>query len=142
MEVDWKAIIPYICVVAMAIALVTIDQRGNDARIEQIAREGAVREDQFCLLTERDHRQDVRTLRETYEYFLKLTPAELKQTINQVILSNVPKTETEAKTDSAPEVCDEPGKYGDKNVGLPEPDPKVPKRPKELDTLLEGQIGG
>jgi hypothetical protein len=126
----------------MACALVVLDQAGNSNRIDDLAKEGAKREDQFCLLVERAHRQDVRQLRSTYAYLISLPPEDIHSVLNQLVLRELPSTELKAHTDSAPKLCDEPGHYGDKNVGLPEPDPEVPKRPPQLDRLVkESQQG-
>jgi hypothetical protein len=141
-RINWRALLPYLCVVGMALVLVVLDQSGNSDRIDDLAREGAAREDQFCLLTERDHRQDVRSLRATYSYLLSLTPEERQSTLNQLVLRELPKTEVEAKTDAAPKLCDQPGRYGDRNVGLPEPDPRIPKRPPKLKRQIKQAQGG
>jgi hypothetical protein len=68
----------------------------------------------------------VRALRKTYLYLEQLKPAERRTTLNRFILHKLPSVEREARTDQAPGFCDEPG------IGLPEPDPRIPQRPKGL----------
>jgi hypothetical protein len=84
------------------------------------------RRDQTCRLFERDHLADVERLRGTYKYLNGLAPVQFEDTLNQAILRQLPDLESEARVDSAPDYCDEDG------VGLPEPDPVVPKRPAGL----------
>lgn len=97
-------------------------QRLNDTR---------TRVDESCKISERGHLEDVRQLRQTYRYLLQLTPAERQQPLNRFIIGQLPRTEREARTDNAPSYCDRAG------VGLPEPDPVIPKRPKRLRHLNE-----
>lgn len=104
-----------------------------------IQKEGAERRSQNCTTFEGAHRQEVDRLNQTYAYILKLTPAERRTTLNRTVIAGVPRLETEASSDSdnegvlVPSYCDEPG------VGLPEPDPIVPKRPAKLKKILPPQ---
>lgn len=99
--------------------------------IYRIEVEGNERRDQICEQAERVHLQEVVELRRTYDYLDGLQPEQLKDPLNATVLTFLPQTEHTAQTDSAPPFCDEPG------VGLPEPDPVVPKRPEKIDKLLK-----
>lgn len=77
---------------------------------------------QTCELFEGAHLNDVTQLKQTYKYIDALGPREVKDTINQFIISGLPELELKARSDPAPEYCDEP------DVGLPEPDPVLPKK--------------
>jgi hypothetical protein len=59
--------------------------------------------DQLCTLFETSHLEDVRQLRRTYRYLAQLSQAERQATINRFILAQLPTTEREAQTDSAPD---------------------------------------
>lgn len=85
----------------------------------------AQRLDQICTLFETDRKANVKQLTETYKYLVALKPSEKNDTINQFIIRSLPETEANAK-DVVPKFCNSP------KVGLPEPNPKVPPRPKEL----------
>lgn len=109
----------------------------------RVESQGQQREDQFCLLAERDHLGDVRQLRRTYEYLGNLTPADLKlgdprALINIFVLRDLPRLEREAFTDKSPSICDEPGWLWDEDTGLPEPNPAIPDRPTKVDKLFKG----
>jgi hypothetical protein len=111
--------LPYILAVAIAISgYVGIHNEIN------------VRSDQTCFLFESDHLADVVTLRETYKYIEALKPGERSATINKFILVNLPSQEREARADLAPTYCDT------MDLGLPEPDPVIPKRPAKVQALL------
>jgi hypothetical protein len=94
--------------------------------------EGAQRRDQSCRLFEADHLADVQRLKRTYEYLDRLPVREYGSTLTREIVRSLPTLEDEARADSAPDFCDEPGakaeKAGADPVGLPEPDPFIPKR--------------
>lgn len=103
----------------------------NQARIEA---EGIERRHQICLGDEREHAVNVERLGNTYRYLAELSDAELEAArrgegdlLNRFVLANLPETEEQAAIDSAPGFCDEA------NIGLPEPDPVVPRRPERLD---------
>lgn len=119
------------------------DLQNNVEQVQRIARtntkilagqaqERNIRSDQACELFETDHLQDVQQLGQTYKYLASLTPEERNQSLNKFILINLPNTEQQALVDRAPEYCDGtvPGTGAD--IGLPEPDPKIPDRPAEL----------
>lgn len=95
-------------------------------RAEQLERERerVERIDQSCRSDEREHLVNVRNLKQTYNI---LSDPKARQLIDPGLLElivtiSLPQTEEDARTDQAPEFCDNPG------VGLPEPDPKVPKK--------------
>jgi hypothetical protein len=108
----------------------------NRLALEQIKREGVERRDQICLSAEREHLSKVLQLSRTYEYIKLLDPSEYTTSLNQAVLRQLPQTEEAAKTDVAPAFCDET-LPGGKPVGLPEPDPVVPERPKEVSDALK-----
>jgi outer membrane murein-binding lipoprotein Lpp len=115
----------------------TIEQLRAETRAREA--EGRERRDQQCELFERQHLDDVKQLRGTYKYLLRLPPSELRaptNPLNEAVILQLRETERAATRDSAPDFCDEPGadaeRRGAEPVGLPEPDPKVPRRPAAL----------
>lgn len=112
----------------------------NRATAARLDREGADRRSQTCTTFESAHRQEVNQLTSTYAYIAQLTPEERKTTLNVFVIKGVPKMEAEAINDSddlgvnVPPYCDDP------RVGLPEPDPIVPPRPKALKKILPPPI--
>ena len=94
---------------------------------EQTNQEAIDRRDQSCSLFERQHLTEVNQLRDTYRYLESIPPENRSDPINKFIRSSLPEVERTAQVDRAPPYCDEPG------VGLPEPDPVLPKRPKALE---------
>lgn len=90
-------------------------------------REATVRQDQICLVFERLHVTEVQRLENTYAYLSALPSAELRTTLNQTVLRQVPETERRVREIRPPRFCDAPG------IGLPEPNPEVPRRPLGLD---------
>lgn len=117
-------------------ALVLNDDEQSDL-IERIEREGRERRDQTCFLFETDHAADVKSLSDVYEYLDALDATERRLSINRGLIATLPDREREAGADQAPDFCDEPGAdaeaRGEPSVGLPEPDPVIPKRPPSLD---------
>lgn len=95
----------------------------------KLAREGRERRDEDCSIRESKQADDVRALRRLYRYLLGLSPEDLGTDLNKAVLAGVPRAERDARTDDAPDYCDEPG------IGEPEPDLKVPRRPKGLSRL-------
>lgn len=108
--------------------------RRQAAADKRLAAETAERRDQSCRLFEGQHLADVEQLRRTYDYLEH--PAKGTEGLVPLILAQLPETERKARTDSAPAYCDEPGALaeaeGKPPVGLPEPDPVVPCRPKSI----------
>jgi len=98
----------------------------NHAAIDRIDREGLGRRDQACTISERKQLADVQQLRRTYAYLLSLSPRERRSRLNMAVLQQLPSVEQEARFDDAPKFCDQP------HLGLPEPDSKIPKRPRAL----------
>ena len=92
------------------------------AAVSQIKIETAERQDQVCNIFETDHLQDVKQLRLTYRYLANLPREERFRPLTQAVLRSLPSLEREARADPAPSFCDEPF------VGLPGPDPVLPKR--------------
>lgn len=95
---------------------------------DRIEAEATVRRDQNCIITERQQAREVRQLEGTYEYLLKQPRRELLHpgSLPREVFIRLPLTEEVAHEDDAPPYCDEP------NIGLPEPDLKVPERPRAL----------
>lgn len=117
---------------AIAFGVLWHDARGIAESNRQTAanaeREARIRVNQTCALFEADHLRDVDQLGETYRYLLALRAGERKTTFNRFIIAGLPDLEAEARVDKAPDYCDEP------KVGLPEPDPVIPRRPEGLPT--------
>lgn len=122
------------CVFSSARTFDLADQ-SRDA-LKKIEQEGALRRDQICLSAEREHLNDVTRLVRTYEYLNSLEPEEFETSINRAVLVQLPATEEAAQTDTAPDFCDET-LPGGKPVGMPEPDPTIPKRPPGLAAKLK-----
>lgn len=91
--------------------------------------ESKERRNQTCRVFESAHKQEIDSLNGTYRYLANAPPPERGTSLYDTILRNLKKLEAEAASDTdevgviVPEYCDEP------DVGLPEPDPVVPKRP-------------
>lgn len=94
-----------------------------------ITGEGAERRDETCRIDEKAHLADVKRLERTYAYLGRLPRSEWGSNFTREIVLGMPALEEEARLDRAPAFCDEPG------VGLPEPDPKLP-RFRNYDHLL------
>lgn len=94
--------------------------------VNDIERESVERRDQNCKIFETEHRREIKRLTDTYRYLVALPDAERGATINRFVLANLPNLEADARLDNAPAYCDKP------DVGLPEPDPRIPPRPKSL----------
>lgn len=112
----------------------------NKAAVAQIEAEGADRRNQNCEILERQHAETVRSLKLTYDYLAGLTPAQRQEPLNKLLITQLPQTEKQARIDQAPAYCDEPGAAAEAKgadpVGLPEPDPVIPKRPEVLNKIL------
>lgn len=100
-------------------------EKAEDA-LREVRRESRQRVEQDCLKEERDHLKDVKNLRRTYRFLVNYPEDQRTDPLYIALIQTLPQTESAARTDNAPLYCDEP------NVGLPEPDPAVPKRPKSL----------
>lgn len=104
--------------------------------IARTENEGNARRDQTCEVFEGAYAEEVRGLKDVYRFILRESPEERKSTLSQFIIAQLPRSEAEAKSDSdtrgqqVPDYCDKPG------IGRPEPDPKVPERPKALEKLI------
>jgi hypothetical protein len=96
-----------------------------------MSRESVDRRDQNCLLFEGDHLRDVTQLRRTYKY-LSGPNARRNPGLTRLVVESLPETEAAARVDTAPPYCDETtsgflGLGKERDVGLPEPDPVLPK---------------
>jgi len=109
----------------------------QNARIlTEFEQERNIRADQACNLFETDHLKDVQELKQTYKFLLDPDAVTENKALVKFIVLNLPRTEEEARLDSAPPYCDGTFPNGD-DIGLPEPDPKIPERPKALDQLTK-----
>jgi hypothetical protein len=100
----------------------------DDARAlaVRLDREGRERRDQTCTRDERRFAGEVRSLRQTYDYFLRLSPAERK-TDRIAAVIDLDEVEEETRGERPPPFCSAPG------LGLPpEQVPEIPERPEEL----------
>ena len=127
---DWsdrrRRLIAYLLVVfAFCGVAARLDQQDNNQD-----RETQVRIHQLCLVFEREHLEDVKSLTRVYLYLDALPEGEKQLTFNKFILAQLPEQEKKAFTDNAPPFCDLPER------GLPEPDPAVPERPKSLQDVV------
>lgn len=86
--------------------------------------EAKQRRDQSCTIQEKKQLADIVQLQQTYRFLLD--PESKKNGLYGPVLIALPRTESEAREDDAPDFCDDPG------VGLPEPDTKVPPRPTAI----------
>lgn len=122
-----------------ASARATEASRQVQIAVRRIVLEGEERRDQTCKLFETQHLADVKRLRNTYSYLGNLPVAEWGTTVTVAIVQGLRDLERDARTDSAPPYCDEPGALaearGAKPIGLPEPDPKVPHH-RDFSALL------
>lgn len=122
-----------LCVSGWAVHIAT-DVSKDSARTAQEAKhavleiraESRQRIDDTCRINETRQKTEVDALKRTYEYLGGLTAQQLAEPLNKAVLAGLPATVRAALTDDAPAYCDKPG------VGLPEPDPVVPRRPKSL----------
>jgi hypothetical protein len=96
-------------------------------------RETSERRNQTCKWFEGDHLEDVKDLKRTYArmpealaFYTAAAPNSLRPFLKSIIAADLARLEKEAMVDAAPEYCDESG------IGLPEPDPVIPERPKDL----------
>lgn len=90
--------------------------------------ESAKRRDQQCRIDETKEAADIETLRQTYLFLERQSPQQMaeKGGIAQAVLLNLPKTERDARQPDAAAYCNAPG------IGLPEPGPTIPRRPRDL----------
>lgn len=123
--------------------------RRQAAEDRQTAKANTERRDQNCLVFESAHLQEVTGLRQIYG-FLAATPRTEWDATQKFAYVQLPRAEAEAHSDRdnkgarVPTYCDEPGaraeklwrtskhRRGQPPVGLPEPDPAVPSRPRSL----------
>lgn len=104
------------------------------ARIE---RESVYRRDQACRGLELGHRQEVKDLRRTYDFYAKPPPSFADLLDNPLVLDGLRDDIKDAAKDQdqfgvfVPKYCDAPG------IGLKEPDPIVPKVPERVRIALD-----
>jgi hypothetical protein len=121
----------FLTVLSLVVAFAALGLVG--AGFYHLNRETSERRSQTCTWFEGDHLDDVQQLRRAYkripealEFYLEAAPKRLHPFLVGAVTSDVERLEAEARVDAAPEFCDE------ESVGLPEPDPVIPKRPKNL----------
>ena len=141
---SWLQLLAFIAVAAAAI--ISYSQAYNashDAKdaVARIERETKERRGQICLSFETTHLNEVQQLSDTYRFLRELPEADKHTSLTKAIVQNLPMLEKNAKSDQdssgifVPTYCDAP------NVGLPEPDPIPPQRPKEVDDLVVSVLG-
>lgn len=138
----WLQLLAYLVLASVVIftSARTFDiASGNKVALEQIKKEGEQRRDQICLGAERTYNSEVTTLKSTYRYLEELKPREVSSSINVAVLRGLPQTEDTVKTGAAPAFCDETNSDGSP-VGLPEPNPTVPKRPAKVDHMYKALL--
>jgi hypothetical protein len=86
-------------------------------------------DDQFCLLAERQQRENIRALVGTYRYLKALKPDEADATLTAFILRQLPQTEARAVKNAAPDVCRRTG-YGLASI------PRIPSQRPSLPSFL------
>ena len=91
-----------------------------------VADESRERRDQNCLTFERDHQSEVDRLATTYGYLATLPAADRGTSINRAVVAGLPALREKVRALRPPRYCNAAG------VGLPEPGPSIPKRPKGL----------
>lgn len=101
------------------------------AQVRALALESLERRDQQCRISEQKQRADVDLLRQSYAFILHPPPG--LADLVPIALAQLAKTEKDARLDDAPPFCDAP------NVGEPEPDPVVPRRPKGIPEQTGGK---
>lgn len=113
-------------VTVLAISIAAYAVISTVSLVRELRSETAQRINETCRISETKQRSDVEALRRTYEYLGGLSGKQLAEPLNRAVLAGLPSTIREAETDDAPSYCDKPG------VGLPEPDPKLPVRPRNI----------
>lgn len=118
---------PWLIAVALCFTAVVLAYHNGEKQDNKIRANSAEAIHQFCTLAERDHKDDVRRLGDTYAFLDGLPPKAIDDPLTQFVLArSLPQLENEVYTDPAPPICDEKGR------GLPEPDPPIPARPTDL----------
>jgi hypothetical protein len=100
--------------------------RQATAYTRQIEHERARSMHQTCILFERYYNEAVTRVTNTYKYIGQLGPEERRTPLNRFVIANLSRTERDARLSVAPRYCNGP------DVGLPEPPPKIPRRPRDL----------
>ena len=153
----WRTFGVVLMVLTLFLAVGLAWEAANDANdtIGSLEAERKERTDQNCELFERLHLRDVQDYADssrgfalTLDFIQGLTPEQRREPLNALIIAQLPETrkdflkeEREAHIDIAPNYCDLPGAVkeamGAKPVGLPEPDPVVPERPKVVQDYFD-----
>lgn len=117
-----------ISLAALAITIIALlaglSAIGKTASFEDFEREANARRDETCRINEHQQEQDIRRLRQAYEYLDGLPAWKRERLLRpRAARAQLASLEADAMEDDAPAYCDEP------DVGLPEPDPELPPRP-------------
>lgn len=124
-----RRVLPYAC----CFAAIAFTYFYVHTALSKLDREGTERRNDTCLTFEGAYLQEVTQLQRTYDFLAPMSRHEqLSTPLNRAILKGLAKQELDVRSDldyngaRVPRYCDAP------NVGLPEPDPKPPKRPRGL----------
>ncbi len=127
---------------AAALSIKTRQLAKENARLlEKQQRETAHRRDQSCRGYELQHRQEVIELRRTFRFYENPPPSFAELLKEPLVIQQLKERVRDAAKDQdqfgvfVPPVCDLPG------YGRPEPDPKVPKTPPMVQSLLQAPAG-
>lgn len=136
----WVAAITIIVLWAALTAKSQIADLKHESKLR--AQETAKRVNETCTINENKQLRDVLNLEKLYDYVLHLSKKDLRSSLNKAVVAGIPQAESDAETDDAPSYCDKPGveaeAHGADPIGLPEPDHKIPPRPKKIDRLIKG----
>jgi hypothetical protein len=100
--------------------------------VHKLDQEAEVRRSQTCETFEGAYAEQIRRLENTYVFLLLPGIRERSPDLYDFALRELPTLERGAESDDDPFGPRVPAYCDDPNVGLPEPDPKVPRRPDGL----------
>lgn len=121
-----RRVMPYIAMIMATLAL-----GSAIALYINSAKESKHRRSDTCRVFEGQHLQEITDLKGGYDYLASIPRSKWTQ-LEKTVYKRLPKQESDAKSDTdqlgpyVPAYCDE------EDIGLPEPDPVVPKRPATL----------
>src|SRR4051812_31820464 len=97
----WAIVGLYVIVAVLLVAGAVIVARldSNKASVTQLKKEADERRNAACVTFESQHLEEVTQLENTYAYLAALPKDELKLTINQFVLRQLPHTEQIARSD-------------------------------------------
>jgi hypothetical protein len=100
--------------------------------VHKLDQEAEIRRSQTCETFEGAYSEQIRRLENTYVFLLLPGIRQRSPDLFDFALRELPTLEQGAKSDDDPFGPRVPAYCDDPNVGLPEPDPKVPRRPAGL----------